>query len=108
MQRYTLPVATTDVLGGIKVGDDFDIGKDGTLQLKESLESWKQRVEQLSNNVKSGKAMVSTAITDKGILTDATATFQTMADNISRISVGISYAAIDIETSICEYSEVTE
>ena len=94
MQRYTLPAAKSNELGGIKVGEDFTIGKDGTLNLKDNPEALQQQTEQLYQNVAEGKALVAAAITDKKVPTSADATFQTMAENVKKISGGANYEAI--------------
>lgn len=48
----------------------------------------KERVEEVFQSVSNGKQLIASAITDKGVETDANATFQTMADNIASIEVG--------------------
>lgn len=45
-------------------------------------------VNQLFTSVSDGKALVASAITDKGVPTEATDTFQTIADNIANIPEG--------------------
>ena len=45
----------------------------------------KSNVNELFQNVSSGKTLIASAITDKGIKTSSDATFQTMADNIRLI-----------------------
>lgn len=45
-------------------------------------------IQQLFTSVSNGKTLIASAITDKGIPTDATATFAKMAQNIERIPVG--------------------
>lgn len=104
MQRYVLPVAKENELGGIKVGEDFTIDKDGTMNLKENPESLKRQTEQLYQNVAAGKALVAAAITDKKVPTEATATFQMMADNIRQISGGISFMGISVKKVVKEYT----
>lgn len=54
----------------------------------------KTEVEQLKTSVSEGKALVAAAVTDKGVITAADATFATIADNIRNISSG--YKVIDI------------
>ena len=46
-------------------------------------------VESLKTSVSNGKSAVASAITDKGVSTSATATFQIMANNISKIPTGV-------------------
>lgn len=44
-------------------------------------------VENLKTSVSSGKAQIASAITDKGVSTSSTASFSTMASNISSLSI---------------------
>lgn len=44
-------------------------------------------IKEVFTSVSSGKSLIASAITDKGVETDATATFQNMADNIRNITV---------------------
>lgn len=94
MQRYILPVAKENELGGIKVGEDFAIDKDGTMNLKDNPEALQRQTEQLYQNVAAGKILVAAAITEKKVPTDANATFQMMAENVKKISGGANYEAI--------------
>lgn len=48
----------------------------------------KQAIEDLKSSVSSGKSLVASAITDKGVPTAQDATFQQMAENIGQISGG--------------------
>lgn len=51
-------------------------------------------VTQVKKSVSDGKSKVASAITDKGVATEATDTFDTMADNIGKIQTGISLTQI--------------
>ena len=44
--------------------------------------------EELKKSVSDGKSKVASAITDKGVATEATDTFDIMAENIGKIAVG--------------------
>ena len=48
-------------------------------------------IDQLFGHVSDGKVLIADAITDKGVSTSSSATFQTMANNIGRIDTGMSY-----------------
>lgn len=85
--KYELPVAGPDKLGGIKVGDDFEIEKGGTLNIR-NIEEMREQVQNLSDVVGAGKAIVASAITEKGVDTAANAEFSTMAGNILAIPKG--------------------
>lgn len=54
-----------------------------------------QQINNLKSSVSSGKSVVATAITDKGVPTVATATFQQMATNIDSIKLGSGNATAD-------------
>ena len=54
----------------------------------------KEDLESLKSSVSNGKALVASAITDKGVTTAADATFQQMADNINNINIGGAYGHI--------------
>lgn len=47
-----------------------------------------EAIEELFTSVSEGKALIASAVTDKGVLTAADATFQTMHDNILSIESG--------------------
>ena len=51
-------------------------------------------VTQVKKSVSDGKSKVASAITDKGISTEATDTFDTMAENVGKIQTGISLTQI--------------
>lgn len=51
-------------------------------------------VSQVKKSVSDGKSKVASAITDKGVSTEATATFDTMAENIGKIQTGISLTQV--------------
>lgn len=53
-------------------------------------------VTELFTSVSDGKKAISAAITDKGVTTAADATFQTMAENISKIKAGDSLEKVTV------------
>lgn len=85
--KYVLPVASADRLGGIKVGEDFEIETDGTLNIK-NMDTMRQQVEELSVSVADGKEEIAEAITEKGVDTESDATFAVMAESIRSIPAG--------------------
>ena len=103
--KYELPTASESRLGGIRVGEDFEIDQDGTLNIKD-MEEMKEQVEELPQKVAAGKSLIAEAITEKGVPTEATDSFATMAENIRQISGGgggESYLpASDPDEIICE------
>ena len=92
--KYKLPIASDDELGGVKVGNDFEIDEDGTLNVK-NMDQMQETVRKLVDNVGTGKALVAEAITEKGVETAEDATFQEMAGNIRQISVGVDKDYVD-------------
>ena len=56
--------------------------------IKEKVDSNSEEISSLKNSVSNGKKLVANAITEKGIETATNASFQTMADNIGKISSG--------------------
>ena len=52
----------------------------------ENGETVEARLNEVFQSVSNGKSLIASAITDKGITTAADATFQTMANNIGKIS----------------------
>ena len=57
--------------------------------LDTKLSGYDSDIASLKSSVSSGKSAVASAITDKGVSTSATASFNTMAANIKKISSGI-------------------
>ena len=68
----------------------------------------KARLDEVFQSVSNGKELVASAITDKGVPTEATDSFATMAENISRIESGgqggISYDFEDLELQIIDFN----
>lgn len=56
----------------------------------------KEEVDELKTSVSEGKALIASAVTDKGIETADDATFETMAANIGRITVGEGGASFEV------------
>lgn len=55
---------------------------------KENIEELQESLEKVFTSVSDGKELIASAITDKGVETDAKDTFATMAQNISDIQTG--------------------
>lgn len=65
------------------------LSHDGLLYFWRKIKSYiDTKYNELFQSVSNGKTLVASAITDKGIVTDATDTFATMADNILLIETG--------------------
>lgn len=72
-------VSFTDVTEYVQVGDSFGAA---------DVNGMNEAVNSCFQSVSDGKALVASAITDKGVSTAVDATFETMAENIGQISKG--------------------
>lgn len=79
---YILPQATSSVLGGVYVDTELSGESENPIQNK----IIKQRLDEVFTSVSDGKLLVASAITDKGVSTEADATFQVIANNIKDIA----------------------
>ena len=82
--QYTLDRNRRTFLKSLLGGSTIIFGglNDGTpIELAQQTE-----VESLKSSVSEGKSLIASAITDKGVSTSSTATFQTMATNIGKIA----------------------
>ena len=62
-----------------------------------------KEINELKKSVSDGKSKVASAITEKGVATEATDTFDTMAENIRKISGGGIESITDITTGTISY-----
>ncbi|MCI8507564.1 MAG: hypothetical protein HFJ06_03215 [Lachnospiraceae bacterium] len=100
---YNLPPATGNSLGGVKIGEGIQVEPDGNISVPDIKEIKKELV-QVFTSVSSGKNEIAAAITDKRVITAADDTFSTMADNIRRISTGVSFNAFTIDAGFVPYT----
>ena len=108
MAKYTLPVATENILGGVKIGQGIDITQDGVISIHE-YPKISTTIQELTNSVKEGKSLIAEAITEKKVPTSADATFQTMADNVRQIpSGGGGYDLIENEQKFETFEIINE
>ena len=84
MAKYILPVATENILGGVKIGNGIDVTQDGVISIKD-YNQMKEDISALSESVEQGKSLVATSITTKGVNTSSTDSFKKMSDNILAI-----------------------
>lgn len=66
---------------------------DALIEVKTKLEETNSNLNSCFQSVSNGKTLIASAITDKGISTDATASFDMMATNIASISGDAEYTA---------------
>lgn len=78
------------------------LSHDGLLYFWKKTKSYVDtKYNELFQSVSNGKSLVASAITGKGIITDATATFATMASNINNIKTGVeTYDATAVEDDV--------
>ena len=93
MAKYTLPVATENILGGVKIGQGIDVTQDGVISIHE-YPKINTTIQELTNSVQEGKSLIAEAITEKKVPTSADSTFQTMASNIRSIPTGNEYTLV--------------
>lgn len=106
MAKYTLPVATENILGGVKIGQGIDITQDGVI----SIHGYPQintTIQELTDNVKEGKSLIAEAITKKKVPTSADDTFQTMAENVRQIQGG-GYSTINNQQKFESFMIINE
>lgn len=60
------------------------------IKIDKSIKTISDEVAEIKKTVSDGKSKVASAITDKGVATEATDTFDTMAGNIGKIQTGTS------------------
>lgn len=93
MAKYTLPVATENILGGVKIGQGIDVTQEGVISIHE-YSKINTIIQELTNSVKDGKSLIAEAITEKKVPTSADATFKTMACNIRSIPAEMEYMPV--------------
>lgn len=63
-------------------------------------------IDQLFTSVSNGKSLIAEAITDKGVSTASNATFQTMANNINNIPIGLNFTSQNLQNPTAISSEI--
>ncbi len=100
---YNLPPATSNSLGGVKIGEGIHAEQDGKISVPD-IKEIKTELVQVFTSVSSGKNQIAAAITDKKVMTAANDSFSMMADNIRRISTGVSFNAFAIDAGFVPYT----
>lgn len=72
-------------------------------EIKNKLISLDDQMTQVFTSVSSGKASLASALTDKGVSTDAAATFSTMTDNIKGIGTNANAVSASLLTGYSAY-----
>ena len=99
MAKYILPVATENILGGVKIGNGIDVTQDGVISIHD-YDKMKENISALAESVEQGKSLVASAITNKSVPTSANATFQTMAENVEKIETDSVMAGLTKSTGV--------
>lgn len=87
------------VEGNIGIGIDADLSETSTNAVQNKVIT--AEINELKNSVSNGKTLVANAITDKGVATEASDSFETMAEKILQISGGgSSNIIVDLTQSI--------
>ena len=63
-------------------------------KIDKSIKTISDEVAEVKKSVSDGKTLVATAITDKGVATESTDSFATMAENVGKISTGVSLTQV--------------
>lgn len=82
-----LPVADSENLGCVKIGDTFTIDDKGVLNIKD-LESLIEELDDLYKSVKEGKTLISESLIKRGVETEENSEFSVLANNILKIDSG--------------------
>jgi len=83
-----IKVANVGGSGGASSAEDISFDNS---EIRIEATNVQDAIEEVFQSVSNGKELIADAITDKGVETSATDTFETMATNISQISSGKTY-----------------
>lgn len=73
--------------------------------VEETVNKHETEINELFTSVSNGKKLIASAITDKGVETDANDKFATMAENIGKIDGGSSGGCISIPIDLNQYAD---
>ena len=76
-------------------------------KIDKSIKTISDEVAEVKKSVSDGKSKVASAITDKGVETEATDTFDTMAENIGKIQTGTSNTQV-LPTTFVKANQLTK
>ena len=95
----------TDMLDNIQnINDNIEKANGNIESVQNDIKSLNEKQDELFQSVSNGKSKIAGAITDKGVVTSATDTFDTMASNIRNIPTSSSSGG---ETSGIDTSDAT-
>ena len=118
VSEYVFDAQYTKTGGGsgqtITVDDQLSISSKNPVEncvITAKLNDLDGEMQEVFQSVSNGKALIASAVTDKGVPTASDAAFSTMADNISKISGGASGEAVSALVNFVIYfdtvSEIT-
>lgn len=118
VSEYVFDAQYTKTSGGsgqtITVDDQLSISSKNPVEncvITAKLNDLDGEMQEVFQSVSNGKALIASAVTDKGVPTASDAAFSTMADNISKISGGASGEAVSALVDFVIYfdtvSEIT-
>ena len=98
------------ISGQQRIDKELDINSENPVENKvisSKLEELDNKLIDIKKSVSDGKSKVASAITDKGINTEATDTFDTIADHVRQIPTGTEYriGLTELTTSLCQSDE---
>lgn len=76
-------------------------------KIDKSIKTISDEVAEIKKSVSDGKSKVASAITDKGVATEATDTFDTIAGNIGKIQTGTSNTQV-LPTTYIKANQLTK
>lgn len=76
-------------------------------KIDKSIKTISDEVAEVKKSVSDGKSKVASAITDKGVATEATDTFDVIADNIGKIQTGTSNTQV-LPTTFVKANQLTK
>lgn len=97
------------ISGQQRIDKELDINSENPVENKvisSKLEELDTELIDIKKSVSDGKSKVASAITEKGISTEATDTFDVMAENIGQIKTGGSEIEVMTDTTKGAYNDI--
>ena len=97
------------ISGQQRIDKELDINSENPIENKgisSKLEELDTELIDIKKSVSDGKSKVASAITEKGVSTEATDTFDVMADNIEQIQSGWNEIEVMTDTTKGAYNDI--
>ena len=97
------------ISGQQRIDKELDINSENPVENKvisSKLEELDTELINIKKSVSDGKSKVASAITEKGVSTEATDTFDIMADNIGQIETGGNEIEVMTDTTKSAYNDI--